>query len=330
MGGEDYSLVRYIHRRIKNNKNFLATITGPTGSGKSWSALSMAELIDKDFTVKRVIFKARELMKLINEENLKPGSVIVWDEAGIDLSNRNWQSVTNKMLNALLQTFRHKNFILFFTVPYHDFIDVASKKLFHADFETQKINKNQEVVIIKPKLLQYNSNLSKWYRKYLKVSIDGKIVKIRKWAVPKPSDNLIKAYEEKKNIFTKALNKEIDKQLEDLEPKEQSIEVIKETPEEKVMFKELDALDEKIFRLYNERKTYRQIASVMGFKSATTILHRINHIKEKKSLLERYKNSIEQQTTPEQLNLSSVDIKQNNLKVIAKLKDVVQSEEVSA
>ena len=220
MNGEDYSLVRYIHKRIRNNKNFLATITGPTGSGKSWSGLSMAELIDPTFTVDRVIFKARELMKLIREGNLKPGSVILWDEAGIDLSNRNWQSVTNKMLNALLQTFRHRNFILLFTVPFHDFIDSASRKLFHADFETQKINKNQQVVIIKPKLLQYNSNLCKWYRKYLKITENGHLVKIKRWAVPKPSDELIKAYEEKKTKFTSSLNDDIDNQLSKLEEKD--------------------------------------------------------------------------------------------------------------
>ena len=217
---KDYSLVRYIHKRIKNNKNFLCTITGPTGSGKSWTALSIAELLDPEFTVDRVIFRGRDLMKLINEGNLKPGSVIIWDEAGIDLSNRNWQSLTNKMLNALLQTFRHKNFILFFTVPYHDFIDVSSKKLFHADFETQRINKNKGEVVLKPKLLQYNSNLQKWYRKYLKVSQNGAVVKIRRWKVPKPSDELILKYEEKKNEFTIGLNKDIGKQLQKLDPKD--------------------------------------------------------------------------------------------------------------
>src|SRR3972149_1221824 len=240
----DYSLVRYIHRRIKNNKNFLATITGPTGSGKSWTALSMAQLLDPEFNADRVIFKARELMKLINDGTLHSGSVIVWDEAGIDLSNRNWQSVTNKMLNALLQTFRHKNFILFFTVPFHDFIDSSSKKLFHADFETQRINKNQEVVVIKPKLLQYNSNLAKWYRKYLKVSINGKIVKVKRWSVPKPSDELIKAYEERKNFFTKDLNKDIDKQLEELEPEQTNeIQIEKEKQSTNVIIDSLDMMD---------------------------------------------------------------------------------------
>lgn len=218
--GSDYSIIRYIHRRIADNKNFLATITGPTGSGKSFSALAIAELTDKSFDASRIIFSAKQLMQLINNGDLKAGSVIVWDEAGINLSNRNWQSVTNKMLNALLQTFRHRNFILLFTVPYHDFIDIASRKLFHADFQTQKINKREETVLLKPKLLQYNSNLSKWYRKYLKVSIHGKLIKIKRWAVPKPSDKMIESYEQKKNEFTKLLNKEIENNIEVLEAKE--------------------------------------------------------------------------------------------------------------
>jgi hypothetical protein len=218
--GSKYSLIRYIHLRIASNKNFLSTITGPTGSGKSWTALSIAELTDPNFNIDNVIFRAKDLMALINRGTLKAGSVIIWDEAGIDLSNRNWQSVTNKLLNSLLQTFRHKNFILFFTVPYHDFIDSASKKLFHADFETQKLNKREAKVTIKPKLLQYNSNMGKWYRKYLKVKIDNNVIKIRRWAVPKPSDELIKQYELKKSQFTKDLNLDIEAELRKLEPEE--------------------------------------------------------------------------------------------------------------
>lgn len=295
MDGKDYSLVRYIHRRIKNNKNFLATITGPTGSGKSWSGLSMAELIDPNFTIDRVIFRARDLMKLINKGELKPGSVIIWDEAGIDLSNRNWQSVTNKMLNALLQTFRHQNFILFFTVPYHDFIDSSSRKLFHADFETQKINKNQKVVIIKPKLLQYNSNLAKWYRKYLKVQINNRMVKIKRWSVPKPSDALIKAYEEKRKSFTKDLNKDIDKQLLELEPKAEVVKV-EDTIQHKTIMNDIEAIDEKMWNLYLEGKTNRDIAGIMGFKSHATVLAKLRVIKEKKALIEKYKLAINNQT----------------------------------
>jgi ABC-type lipoprotein export system ATPase subunit len=85
---------------LKINAGEFVLVCGPTGSGKSWTGLSIAELLDPEFTADRVIFKARELMKLIRDGDLKPGSVILWDEAGIDLSNRNWQSVTNRMLKA--------------------------------------------------------------------------------------------------------------------------------------------------------------------------------------------------------------------------------------
>jgi hypothetical protein len=201
--------------------NFIANGMVVHNSGKSWTTLSIAQLIDPTFNISRVIFRGRDLMKLINEGSLKPGSVIVWDEAGIDLSNRNWQSVTNKMLNALLQTFRHKNFILFFTVPFNDFIDSASKKLFHGDFETQKIDKQTQCVIIKPKLLQYNANMGKWYRKYLRAfDDDGSLKKISRWAVPRPSEEMVNAYEEAKGKFTKDLNKSIGHELDELEPEE--------------------------------------------------------------------------------------------------------------
>lgn len=214
METKDYSWVRYIHQRIKNNKNFILMISGPTGSGKTWAGLAIGELVDEDFNIDRVVFKGSELMKLINSNELKSGSVILWDEAGIDLSSRSWQSMMNKMLNFLLQTFRHKNFILILTAPYGDFIDVSSRKLFHAEFETVSINKAKKTCSIKPKLLQYNSSNKKWYRKYLQSIRTGfGRVKIKRWSVPKPSDELIEVYERKKLIFTKELNKDIQEKL---------------------------------------------------------------------------------------------------------------------
>jgi ABC-type dipeptide/oligopeptide/nickel transport system ATPase component len=298
---EEYSMIRYIKRRIINNKNFLCTITGPTGSGKTWTALSIAKRLDPEFKVDRIIFKGRELMKLINDGDLKPGSVIVWDEAGIDLSNRNWQSVTNKMLNALLQTFRHRNFILFFTVPYNDFIDLATRKLFHADFETQHINKGEQTVTIKPKLLQYNSNMGKWYRKYLKVNHRGKITKIKRWDIPKPDDELVKEYEMKRTMFTKNLNKEIDKQLASLEEPEEGENKIEISIEQDTVMKNINSIDEKIWMLYQEGKSYRQICKEVGYKSPQTIMSRINMMKEKKELIDSYKLAIKQQSVPTNL-----------------------------
>lgn len=215
----DYSWIRYINQRIKNNKNWLCIFTGPTGSGKSWSAISIANMLNPDFDICRLVFKGKKLMALINSgAYTKKGVVFIWDEAGVDLSNRNWQSVTNKVINYLLQTFRHRNFILIFTAPYADFIDISTKKLFHAEFQTVSINKTKKTVTVKPKQIQYNSNKGKFYYHYLRIRKPGTgIIKVKKWAIPKPPKNLIKEYETKKNAFTFTLNQEIEGVLSNLD-----------------------------------------------------------------------------------------------------------------
>lgn len=209
--------INYIKQRIAKNKNFLCVITGPTGSGKSWAGLSIAEQLDPEFDISRCVFRGKDLMELINSGTLKKGSVIFFDESQIDLNNRAWQSLMNKLLNYLLTTFRHRCFVLIFTSPYIDFLDSSSLKLFHANFETVSINREKKTCSIKPKQLQYNQNLKRWYHKYLKASVGKKFSKIKRWHVRKPSAELIKQYEERKTIFTTMLNKQIEEKFSKLD-----------------------------------------------------------------------------------------------------------------
>ncbi len=212
---ESPSWIRYVHKRIKRNKNFLCMFSGPTGSGKSWGAMSFCEQLDPNFDTDRIVFSAKQLMELINSGTLKKGSCILFDEAGIDLGSRTWQSMTNRMLNYLIQTFRHKNFILIFTSPYSDFIDTQTKRLFHAEFKTVRINERRRTVAVKPLTLQYNSSMKKWYYHYLKVIKPGTgIIKIERWEIIAPTKELIEKYEKKKSNFTAELNKGIQRKIE--------------------------------------------------------------------------------------------------------------------
>lgn len=43
-------LLQYIHKRIEENRNFIAIFTGDTGSGKSYSAIRLAEMVDTTFS----------------------------------------------------------------------------------------------------------------------------------------------------------------------------------------------------------------------------------------------------------------------------------------
>lgn len=214
---QEYSWIRYVHQRIEQNKNFMCFISGPTGSGKSYASLKIAELLDPDFNEERIVFSGLELMKLINNGNLKKGSVIVFEESGVGLSNKNWQSVTNKMLNFLVQTFRHKNYIIIFNSPYMDFVDSSTRRLFHAEIRTISIDFKHNLVKLCPQLIQYNSRLQKFYFKYLRVITKRGVVPVSSWRLSKPSKDLLKLYEFKKNEFTSELNAKIMMELEGVE-----------------------------------------------------------------------------------------------------------------
>ena len=259
--------ISYIKSRIKKNKNFLGFISGSTGSGKSYCSLRIAEELDSDFSVDRVVFSGLELMKLINNGNLKRGDVLVFEEAGVEMSNKNWASVTNKMLNYLIQTFRHRGFILIMNSPYMDFIDSATRKLFHAEIQTIGIDFNKEICKVKPQLIQYNSRLQKFYYKKLRVIKEEGNIPISFWTINKPSKVLVVDYEKKKREYTNTLNLKIMKELESLENKGNKN-------------KELTDIQQEVVDMLKEGMTIPQIATKRE-RSIDVVYKNIELIKKK-------------------------------------------------
>ena len=211
--------IQYIKQQIQKNKNFMGFVSGATGSGKSWSCLSIGEDVDSEFNISNVVFSGIELMDLINSGNLKKSSCICFEEVGVIMNSRDWQSITNKMLNFLIQTFRHRNFILLMNSPYISFLDSATRKLFHAEFQTLSIDFKTNECIVKPQLIQYNGRLDKFYYKRLNLITAEGVVPISRWRIHKPSEELIKQYEQKKLQFTNSLNKRIYEELLSVEAK---------------------------------------------------------------------------------------------------------------
>lgn len=230
----------YIKQRISKNKNFLCAITGPTGSGKTYSSLRLAEILDEEFNKDRIVFTPKEFINLLNNGDLKSGSVIVFDEAGVSLNNRAWQSIANNLIQYVLQTFRHKNYIVLFTAPDFSFIDKASRKLFHSYMETKGINFTKKKCMLKPFMLQINQRTGDIYFKYLTVVMPGqKESKITSLSVGLPSKDLIKAYEEKKKEFTQSLNEDIERKLQEKEDQENKGQQLPELTDRQQEIKEL-------------------------------------------------------------------------------------------
>jgi len=207
------------NRVMRRNQNFLCCFTGGTGSGKTYAAITLAEEISKKngvpFDLDHIVFTARDMMTLINSGRLVPGSVIVFDEAGVGYSNREWQSIGNKMLNYLMQTFRHRNYVVIFTMPDFGFVDLAARKLFHCRFETVNIDYVHKLVYTKPLFLEVVQSLGKQFNKYFRMPVKGILgfYQIRRIAFRLASPKILNQYEIKKKKFTDALNAEIQETL---------------------------------------------------------------------------------------------------------------------
>ena len=246
-------------------------MVGKTGSGKTWSAISICEMISKEngvyFGIENIVFTLRELMQLINSGKLKKGSCIIFDEPQVTISAREWQSKTNRVFNYLLSTFRHRNLTLFFCTPYEDLLDKSTRKLFHAKFETVKINFNEKTCELRPKIVEYNSYKQKFYEKFLRVAYKPEdkttyvTQRLTSWRVPKPSDELIEQYEKKKLEFTTRLNLNIQRELEAEEFKKQQK-------------KELTEKQEKALVLWHKYKgDVNKVAEEMGISKRMVYAH---------------------------------------------------------
>lgn len=211
--GKNRPFFNYILWRIRHNKNFLVCVSGSVGSGKSYLSLRMGEDLDEEFDIRNVCFDGEEFMDLITQKTkkLKKGAVIIFDEFQETQGNLDYQTKQSKLINSILSTFRHKNFILIVTTPHFLHINASSRRLFHSRIQTISIDTRKQRVKTKPYLLQSDQHSGKIYRKFLRFwNIDEGIVrKVEILYVGKPSKELIKQYEAKKTAFTYRLNEEI-------------------------------------------------------------------------------------------------------------------------
>ena len=213
----------YILQRIQRNKNFITCITGQTGSGKSYSALKEGELLDTDFTIDNVCFTPKEFMNLVNgkTKKLKRGSCIVFDEVQVSMSALDFQSLQARLINSCLQTFRYMGFILIMTSPFFSFINKSARKLFHSRIETVSIDPNKKLCTLKPFLLQTNQESGSTYRKYLRIwTKETGVVPYKRLKLGLPSEELRKAYEEKRQRFSNELNESISRDLDKMEARD--------------------------------------------------------------------------------------------------------------
>jgi len=213
-------------RFYAQKKDFIQANCGDRGDGKSTAALRQAELYDATengttrFDIKRCVFSPSDFLKQVRSD-LRPGSYIIWDETGLELSSRRWYSLQNFVISGVVQSMRYKRLGAIFTYPHFSLIDKNVRTMFQAYLEMRNINhvNNYSEGILR--VISTNSYTGDMYLKNMRWTSDSFVnyfcdnglsvkipfryrFKIVKIFFQLPSKELVEAYEPMKEEATNA------------------------------------------------------------------------------------------------------------------------------
>jgi len=221
-------------------------------SGKSFTALRLCMEIDKNFTIDNVVFSTREFMELLHSGKLKPGSMILWDEAGVGIATRDWYSMLNKSLNYVLQTWGHQSIGLILTVPDFSMVDSQTRKLVNMHFKTMKLVRSRNITRLKPYFLTPMEK-SETKRVRPRYDIGGKKLDIEYIEVKKPPTIMVNQYLKKKEAFTTRLNDSVLFDIKQVEGAKQQ-ELNKTISDEDLLSKAWELLKNEVFVKNGKRR----------------------------------------------------------------------------
>lgn len=218
-----HSWCRWSVFRVKNRNNSVnVRFTGGTGDGKSWSALSFAELcakmMGKIFTPDRIYFSIKEVIDDVANNEPPPGTIFFIDEQQVVGSAKNHQSKRAEAYAIFYSTIRSNRYIIITTLPFSDMELKKLRRFYHVEIECYGADLKNKTVRSTPRYLEYARSSDKVYRKRLIISFvdkDGirKSRKLSYWDIPKPSNEIINAFELKKAEFKRKLYKKISNEL---------------------------------------------------------------------------------------------------------------------
>lgn len=196
------------------NEHFVGCIVGREGSGKSGTALSIAEALDPTFHASRVCFRPADMLRLIDSDETDQGSVIVLDEAGVGMGARSWYDQAQIKLNKTLQTVRDDNQILLLTLPALSELDSQTQNRLHAYMEMEHVAEGKYASLRFKFLEPARGPDGETYERYPRRRINGRRAKITRLTVGPPLDSIWEEYEERKAEFKAQLYEETIGELE--------------------------------------------------------------------------------------------------------------------
>jgi len=220
-------LVNYCRNRIAKRRPLNIIFLGETGSGKSYSAMKLASIIDPTVTAERIVFSIPDFLALLNSEPPLPrGAVIIFDEAGLGVNSRMYKDAINIVFSQVAQSMRYRGYIVFYTTPKLSFIDAQVRPLLQMIIES-----TEERGLMKPLFIKPNADRNDprpWF-KYPVITqyknYTRSILVVKKVRFTMPPKRLYIPYEERKDRFLRSKYvKDQERVTQMLESKDEKIE----------------------------------------------------------------------------------------------------------
>jgi hypothetical protein len=196
---------------LQNNRNWLCVICGPTGTGKSWTSLKLAQMLDPEFSLQRVVFSTEAFMDVFHL--CHAGQVIIFEESE-ELNARRAMKESNVQMSNILSMLRFTQISVIFNLPSISMIDINARRLMHSYLYTVEFDRTRAPPWQRNKsgVFWYNvrntrlpSKNSDDQLKYVNPIVKG--VKVRKVWFEAPTPTLLAEYEALKHrTFWKRLS----------------------------------------------------------------------------------------------------------------------------
>lgn len=256
-------LLNYIKQRTYNSpKNTIIVIVGEPGSGKSNAGVKILEklnpmLFERNTPIealkKRVSFTPEGFSECV-DNGTKKGDVIIYDEPQISYNSRDFMSNTNKLLNKILTTYRHRQLITIFCTPSLSYIDAQARKLVTLFVEMKDMQQKKGYAMAKVYKFKYNGLMDEYMPNKIRFvdNADGCLKEISDVYFGRLSPEIEEAYKTISFEFKRGVVKDVNKKLRN------EVQEMKERPV-------LNLIEKEVIKLkYNKKMNVDGIAEELG------------------------------------------------------------------
>lgn len=206
---ESSTIIKQIISNMKKGIGQNLMITGKMGSGKSWASLKVAEEVVKgtggNFDNSHVVSTLEDFMKLYNnKEKCPPGSVIIFEEVGVNINSKKAMSRLNIVFADVFQTSRYKELLIIMNAPAVSFLDKTPRSLLHWWLQTTRLIQSKGICEIKPHIVELDQIRGELLFPYPRLR-DGQ--RITKLEVSAPEKDLTDAYEKSSRAYKDKVGK---------------------------------------------------------------------------------------------------------------------------